>query len=83
MNRWIKRSSFTLFMILITLPNLLMAQFEQMLSVNISGGYFNTFGMHGYEPDWASGPDKLEPTLMPNFDAGDEGGDFIFIRKLE
>jgi hypothetical protein len=59
-----------LIMFLINIPGPLMAQFEQMLSVNISGGYFNTFGKIGYEPDWATHPDELEPTLMPNFDAG-------------
>ena len=59
-----------LIMILINISGPLMAQFEQKLSVNISGGYFNTFGMIGYEPDWATDPDEQEPTLMPNFDGG-------------
>jgi hypothetical protein len=51
--------------ILINIPSIINAQFEQKLSANISGGYFNTIGKYSWDADW--GP---EPTLMPNFGGG-------------
>jgi hypothetical protein len=48
----------------------LIAQFEQKLSINLSGGYFNTMGKHGYVPEWAGPGDEEDPTLMPNFRGG-------------
>ncbi len=50
--------------------NPVVAQFEQKLSINLSGGYFNTMGAKGYEPDWAAGTGEQDPTLMPNFKGG-------------
>jgi len=46
------------------------AQFEQKLSVNLSGGFFTTVGSKGYMAEWSSGKDDREPTLMPNFKTG-------------
>lgn len=48
----------------------LKAQFEQRLSVNLSGGYFNTIGWSGYKAEWWSPGDPYEPALMPNFKTG-------------
>lgn len=48
--------------------NALSGQFEQKLSLNLSGGIFNTVGADSYEPEPAG--DRDEPTLMPNFKAG-------------
>lgn len=44
------------------------AQFEQKMSLNLSGGYFNTLGWTSYDP--AGGSNYNEPTLMPNFKGG-------------
>jgi len=60
----------TLFLFLAGIPGLLMAQFEQKLSLNLSGGYFNTIGKTGWDPGYVPGPDDMEPTLMPNFTGG-------------
>lgn len=45
------------------------AQFEQKLSLNLTGGYFNTIGWSEWEPDYG-GAGFTEPTLMPNFRGG-------------
>jgi hypothetical protein len=72
-----KKNQFTvivLCLVLLYIPNNVFTQFEQKLSVNISAGYFNTVGTYGFTDEWSSGPDDLEPTLMPNF----EGGPSVF-----
>ena len=56
--------------LLILCTQVLSAQFEKKMSVNLSVGYFNTIGWTSYEPEWASGPEDAEPTLMPNFEGG-------------
>ena len=61
----IQLPALALMVILINIPNFLHAQFEQKLSLNISGGYFNTIGKYSWDADWGQ-----EPTLMPNFDGG-------------
>ncbi len=53
------------------------AQFEQKLSVNLSGGLFKTVGAKYIIPDWSTSGDDKEPALMPNFNAGFSfGGSF-------
>ena len=69
----IRNLALSISLILILIPNSGFSQFEQKLSVNVSAGYFNTFGTSGYEYD--SPPDNYtEPSLMPNF----QGGPSIF-----
>jgi len=67
----------TLVLILTMAHPTIYAQFEQKLSVNLSGGIFNTVGNSGYLADWSTGDDDREPALMPNFKAGFSfGGSF-------
>ncbi len=61
---WLRLFSLGLFMILV--PAALHGQFEQKLSLNVSGGYFNTIGWSGWEESW----EEHGPTLMPNFKGG-------------
>lgn len=49
---------------------LLVAQFEQKVSINLSSGVFNTFGAKTYKPVWATLPEDYEPTQMPNYKPG-------------
>ena len=66
-----KNCMMLLLCILLTfIPGNLHAQFEQKLSVNLSGGYFNTVGRQGYDPEWQTEPGKQEPILMSNFTGG-------------
>lgn len=51
-------------------PLSMQAQFEQQLSINLSGGAFKTVGSSGYWDEWSPGADHKEPTLMPNFKTG-------------
>lgn len=57
----------SMIMILFNIPGSASAQFEQKLSLNISGGYFNTVGWDGWEENWE---DLHGPSLMPNFKGG-------------
>jgi hypothetical protein len=70
-NHTLKHFSHTLLVLLLVCPwATTAAQLEQQLSVNISGGYFNTAGWTGWEPEgWYTGA-PYEPTLMPNFTSG-------------
>lgn len=66
-----------LLLILITTTTPTFAQFEQKLSFSVKGGLFNTVGQKGYSPEWSSGDDDQDPTLMPNFKPGfNLGGSF-------
>ncbi len=66
----------TLVLILTMAHPPIQAQFEQKLSVNLSGGLFKTVGAKYFLPDWSTG-DYREPALMPNFNAGFSfGGSF-------
>ncbi len=60
----------SLILIAFLLPVKLHAQFERMLSLNVSGGYFNTIGWDGWQEDWQSLPEGNGPSLMPNFVGG-------------
>jgi len=62
----LRRLSLSLFTLSIFSLNVLHAQFEQKLSLNVSAGYFNTFGWDGYEENW----EEHGPSLMPNFGGG-------------
>lgn len=67
--KWLRRlcpGLLTLAILWILAPVSLQAQFEQMLSVNVSAGYFNTMGWSGWEENW----EDHGPSLMPNFKGG-------------
>lgn len=73
MNHRLKRKQISpavLLLILMAATVPLQAQFEQKLSINFYGGLFNTIGSRSWEPDWSTGNDDWEPTLMPNFKTG-------------
>jgi outer membrane protein W len=57
-----------LFLLILFLPEIILAQFEQKLSFNISAGSFKTVGPKTFTPDWA--PDENEPLQMTNFRPG-------------
>ena len=50
------------------LPGIIMAQFEQKLSINLSAGSFKTLGPKTFIPDYA--PEEREPLQMSNFQPG-------------
>ncbi len=55
---------------LLLIPALAFSQFEQKISVSLSGGMFSTFGEQVYRPDyWASPEDDL-PRQMSNYQPG-------------
>jgi opacity protein-like surface antigen len=56
--------------VIILLPFLLHAQFEQKMSFNISAGGFKTVGKKTYVPQWASDPSDYEPSQMVNYKPG-------------
>lgn len=58
-----------LFLFLI-LPVAAAAQFEQKVSVNLSGGMFTTFGPKTWMPDWGSLDEDREPHQIANFSPG-------------
>jgi len=80
MSQRINRSNFTLLFSILLLsftPTPIQAQFEQKMSINLSGGFFKTIGSRGYQAEWSTGKEDREPTLMPNFKPGfSMGGGF-------
>lgn len=60
----------SLSVLLLLIPGRADGQFERRLSLNVSGGYFNTVGWNGWQEDWQSLPEGNGPTLMPNFKGG-------------
>jgi Outer membrane protein beta-barrel domain len=57
-----------LFLFILFLPEIILAQFEQKLSVNISAGSFKTVGPKTFAPEYA--PEEREPLQMPGFRPG-------------
>jgi opacity protein-like surface antigen len=51
-------------------PLVISAQFEQKISISISGGAFSTVGTKAYMPDYGSLPEDMEPFQMPNYLTG-------------
>jgi opacity protein-like surface antigen len=52
------------------LPMSLFAQFEQKISVTLSGGIFSTFGSTTFMPDYGSSPEDEQPMQMSNYKPG-------------
>lgn len=57
-------------LIFLLLPVAAAAQFEQKLSLNLSGGMFTTFGSRTWMPDWGSMDEDREPSQIANFRPG-------------
>lgn len=56
--------------LLLVVPVLARAQFEQKISVNLSGGIFTTFGESVYQPDYWSSPEDDQPRQISNYKPG-------------
>ena len=61
MKKWILPFIFFL------VPLLVSAQFEQKISITLSGGVFTTIGAKDYMPDYGSSPEDREPFQMSNY----------------
>jgi opacity protein-like surface antigen len=59
--------------VLLLIPFVALAQFEQRASVNLAGGIFKTIGTKDYYPDWATEGDEREPFQMSNYKPGFSG----------
>jgi hypothetical protein len=60
----------TVLLLLLLVPLALHSQFEQKISVNLSGGMFTTMGASVYQPDyWASSEDDI-PLQISNYKPG-------------
>jgi opacity protein-like surface antigen len=60
----------TVFIFLLLIPAVAMSQFEQKISINLSGGIFTTFGNPVYQPDYWSSPEDDQPRQMANYNPG-------------
>ena len=58
------------FIFFLCLPLLATAQFEQKISINLSGGIFSTFGAKTYMPEWGSSDEDMEPHQIANYRPG-------------
>jgi len=63
-----KKKCILLFLLLV--PLALHSQFEQKISVSLSGGMFYTMGASTYRPDYWSSPEDDAPLMMSNFKPG-------------
>ena len=52
------------------IPFLAFSQFEQKISVNLSGGIFSTVGAKTYMPDYGTSPEDEQPTQLANYKPG-------------
>lgn len=59
----------TLLLLMVLIPLITRAQFEQKLSINLSAGTFKPIGTKTFLPEWAS-EDEREPLQMPNYRQG-------------
>jgi len=55
---------------LLFMPFWATAQFEQKISVNLSGGVFMTVGPNTWMPDWGSVEEDREPLQIANYKPG-------------
>ena len=60
----------TVLILLLAVPALARAQFEQKISVNLFGGIFTTFGKSVYQPDYWSSPEDDQPRQISNYKPG-------------
>lgn len=63
------RRGLILFVFLL-IPLLVFSQFEQKISVNLSGGLFNTMGAKTYKPDYWTSSEDDQPTQFANYKPG-------------
>lgn len=57
-------------LIFICMHMVVSAQFEQKISITLSGGAFSTVGTKTYMPEFYSQPEDREPLQMPNYKPG-------------
>jgi opacity protein-like surface antigen len=58
------------FLALLLIPLLVQAQFEQKITITLSGGVFSTFGDATYMPDYGSSAEDEEPRQLSNYKPG-------------
>jgi len=58
------------FFVILLLPFLGFSQFEQKISVNLSGGIFSTIGAKTYMPDYGTSAEDEQPTQLANYKPG-------------
>ena len=59
-----------IFFALVFIPLITSAQFEQKISVTLSGGMFATLGPNTWMPDWGSVEEEREPLQIANYKPG-------------
>ena len=60
----------TLLLLIISVPLLATAQFEQKISLNLSGGAFSNIGPKTWMPEWGSSAEDEEPLQIANYKPG-------------
>ncbi|MCK4749259.1 MAG: hypothetical protein KAT15_19535, partial [Bacteroidales bacterium] len=52
------------------IPVISLAQFEQKISINLSGGMFSTFGTKTFMPDYGTSAEDEQPLQISNYEPG-------------
>lgn len=58
------------FFVILLIPLFAFSQFEQKISVNLSGGIFSTFGAKTYMPDYGTTSEDEQPMQLSNYKPG-------------